>query len=405
MKISNIIKIAAKALMRNKTRAMLTMLGIIIGIASVIAMVSIGQSSTQSITQEISSMGSNMVMVMPVAQQRGPVSAGSGSEESLSEKDAEALKASPYIPAVSPVVSASGQLINGSNNWRSSVTGGSEDIIAIRNYKLESGIVFSDFDVRTSAKVCVIGKTVQEKLFPNGDSPVGKTIRFNNIPLKIIGVLESKGQSSMGQDQDDVVFMPYTAVQKRILAITHVNMIMMSAIDEASVDLAIADAERILKITQKVAPGAEPEFEIRSQQEILDTMGSITGMLTTLLAAIASISLVVGGIGIMNIMYVTVTERTKEIGLRMSIGAPNKSILMQFLTESTILSLAGGVIGIVFGLLVSFLVSHLLNFPFIVSSFAIAASFLVCAATGIFFGWYPARKASKLDPITALRYE
>jgi putative ABC transport system permease protein len=400
MKLGNIIKIAISALMRNKTRAMLTMLGIIIGIASVIAMVSIGQSSTMGITQEMSSMGSNMIFVSPGSQQRGPFSAGSGTAENLTAKDAEALKKSPYIAAVSPSVSAAGQLINGSNNWRGTVTGGSADIIAIRNFNLEAGIMFTDFDVRTSAKVCVIGKTVQQKLFPNGENPIGKTIRFNNIPLKIIGILESKGQNTMGQDQDDVVFTPYTTVQKRVLAITHVQMIMMSAIDEASVDLAMTDAERILKIN--VGSG---DFEIRSQKEMLNMMSSVTGMLTMLLAAIASISLIVGGIGIMNIMYVTVTERTKEIGLRMSIGAPNRSILMQFLAESTMLSLVGGVIGIIIGLSLSFAVSALLGFPFVISTTAIVASFLVCVATGIFFGWYPAKKASKLDPIVALRYE
>ena len=405
MKLNNIVKIAIKALMRNKTRAMLTMLGIIIGIASVIAMVSIGQSSTHGITQEISSMGSNMIMITPEKRQHGPVSSGSGNAQNLTATDSEALKQSPYITAVSPNVSAPGQLVNGSNNWRGMVTGGSEDIIAIQNHKLSAGVMFSAHDVRTSAKVCVIGKTTKEKLFPNGESPIGKTIRFNNIPLRIIGVLEGKGQSTMGQDQDDVVYVPYTTVQKRILAITHVNMIMLSAIDEVSIDLAITDADRILRTTQKVLPGAEADFEIRSQQEMLNMMGNITGMLTMLLAAIASISLIVGGIGIMNIMYVTVTERTKEIGLRMSIGAPNKSILMQFLTESTILSLIGGVIGIIVGLLLSFLVSYLLSWPFVVSSTAIMVSFLVCAATGVFFGWYPAKKASKLDPITALRYE
>jgi putative ABC transport system permease protein len=295
MKVTNIIRIAIKALLRNKTRASLTMLGIIIGIASVIAMVSIGQSSTQGINSEISSMGSNMIVVMPAEQQIGGISAGPGSLQSLTAEDAEVLRKSPYISAVSPTVTAAGQLVNGSNNWRGAVTGGSEDVIAIRSYKLETGVMFTALDVRTSAKVCVIGKTIQEKLFPNGETPVGKTIRFNNIPMKIIGVLVSKGQSGMGQDQDDVVFMPYTAVQKRILAITHVHMFMMSAIDEASVDLAMADTERILKTAHKIKPGAEADFEIRSQQEMLNMMSSITGMLTMLLAAIASISLIVGG--------------------------------------------------------------------------------------------------------------
>lgn len=406
MKILNLLKIAIKALLRNKTRALLTMLGIIIGIASVIAMVSLGQSSTVSINQQISQMGSNLIIIMPASQRQGGVNIGTSSAQSLTIEDVEALeKKAQYLSAISPSVNASGQLINGTYNWRGSVQGGNTSFFEIRKYTIKSGIAFTDYDVKTAAKVCVIGQTVVDNLFPSGTSPIGQTIRFNKIPLKVIGVLESKGQNSMGQDQDDIVIAPYTTVQKRILAITYINTIFASAKTEEVASLAAAEVTAILRAEHKLKSSDDDNFRVRTQQELLDTMGSVTGMLTILLAAIASISLVVGGIGIMNIMYVTVTERTKEIGLRMSIGAQNRDILLQFLSESTILSLIGGAIGIILGLLLSYLVSSLLNWPFIVSSTAVVISFLVCAATGIFFGWYPARKAANLDPINALRYE
>jgi putative ABC transport system permease protein len=405
MKLTNLLKIALKALLRNKTRALLTMLGIIIGIASVIAMVSIGQSSTIGIGQEISSMGSNMIMVMPGTQQRGPVNTGAGTSKNLTIADVEAIKKSPYIAQISPIVSTSGQLVNGSNNWRGTISGGNEHYLEIRNYTLESGVPFSNQDVRAATKVCIIGKTIQDKLFPNGESPVGKTIRFNKTPFTVIGILESKGKNTMGMDQDDVVIAPYTTVQKRLLAITHIQSINISAINEESVDLAIADITRTLRGTRKIEQGGEDDFSVTAQKEMLDMMSSIMGMLTVLLAAIAAISLIVGGIGIMNIMYVTVTERIKEIGLRMAIGAQNRDVLLQFLAESAILSLIGGIIGIIIGLGLSFVASYFLNWPFVVSGTTVAISFFVCVAIGIFFGWYPAKKASNLDPITALRYE
>ena len=406
MKIFNLLKIALKALLRNKTRALLTMLGIIIGIGSVIAMVSLGQSSTVSINEQISSMGSNLIMIMPASQRQGGVNIGATASNRLTVEDANLLRnRAQYLSAVSPTVNASGQLINGSYNWPSSIQGGNVDFFDIRKYELKSGIPFTDYDVRTAAKVCVIGQTIVDNLFPNGESPIGKTIRFRNIPLKVIGILESKGQNSMGQDQDDVVVTPYTMVQKRILAITHVNGIVASAKSEDVANMAAVEVETILREAHKLKPDATNDFRVNTMQEILDTMGSVTGMLTLLLAAVASISLLVGGIGIMNIMYVTVTERTKEIGLRMSIGAQNQDILLQFLAESTILSLIGGAIGIIFGLGLSYLASSLLNWPFIVSTTAVVISFIVCTAIGMFFGWYPARKASNLDPIVALRYE
>ena len=406
MKIINLLKIAYKALLRNKTRALLTMLGIIIGISSVIAMVSLGQSSSKSINDQISTMGTNLIMVMRSTQRQSGVNIGSGNVQTLTSKDVDAiLNNAGYISMATPVVSASGQLVSGANNWPGSIQGGNTNLLAIRKYELASGTNFTEQDVKNAAKVCIVGKTVVENLFPNGESPIGNSIRFGKIPLKIIGVLESKGQNQMGQDQDDIVISPYTTVQKRLLAINYIHMIMASASSEEVAPMATDEIESILREQHKLKPNESNDFDVRTQQELLSMMTSISGFLTILLAAIASISLVVGGIGIMNIMYVTVTERTKEIGLRMSIGAHNRDIMLQFLCESTILSLIGGIIGILLGLGLSYVASSALSWPFLVSTPAVGISFLVCAATGIFFGWYPAKKAASLDPINALRYE
>ncbi|MBO4231792.1 MAG: ABC transporter permease [Bacteroidales bacterium] len=406
MNILNLIKIAIKALLRNKSRAILTMLGIVIGIASVIAMVSLGQSSTLSVKNQLSSMGSNMIMIMPSNQMRGGVNLGFASAKSLNERDLKSIRANArYVAAITPMVNSSAQLVFGSNNHPGSIQGVDACYLDIRKYELESGIMFDETDVKKFAKVCVIGKTVAKELFTNGENPIGQTVRFGTIPMKVIGILKSKGQNQMGQDQDDVVLAPYTTIQKRFMAITHYNMLFASALSEEQSEMAATEITYILRSTHGIANGAEDDFEIRTQEELLTTMSSITGLLTILLSAIAAISLVVGGIGIMNIMYVTVTERTKEIGLRMSIGAQNRDIMMQFLAESVILSLIGGVVGIIFGLLLSYAGCTLLKWPYVVSQTAIALSFLVCAATGIFFGWYPAKKAANLDPINALRYE
>ena len=406
MNFFNLLKIAYRALIRNKTRAGLTMLGIIIGIASVIAMVSLGQSSSVSVSQQISQTGTNMVTVMRAFQRQGAVNIGSGSTQTLVVKDAEAIKERvPHVEAVSPVVQSSGQLVYGSNNWPGNIQGGDVPFFSIRKYDVARGIQYSAEDVRSAAKVCLIGQTVIDNLFPKGEDPLGKTIRFGKIPFKVIGTLEPKGNNAMGQDQDDIILAPYTTVQKRILAIPYIHSIVISADEESNVPNLMDDITALMRIQHKIRSGMQDDFMVRSQQEMLQMMDSITGFLTVLLAAIASISLIVGGIGIMNIMYVTVTERIKEIGLRMAIGAKNRDILLQFLTESTILSLIGGIIGIAFGLGLSYIASSLLNWPYIVSIPAVAGSFLVCAATGIFFGWYPAKKAASLDPITALRYE
>ena len=405
MNFFSLLKISYRALLRNKTRAVLTMLGIIIGIASVIAMVSLGGTSSKEINDQISSTGSSLIMVMRASQSRGGVNVGTTNVQTLTDRDAEEImRRTQFISVASPVVNAGGQLVYGSNNWLGSLQGGNTHLIEIRNYEIESGANFTEHDVHTSAKVCMIGKTVVDNLFPNGENPIGKTIRFGKLPFRIIGVLASKG-NQMGQDQDDTVIVPYTTIQKRVLAINYVHMIMASAVSD---DVAIEGAheiEEILRERHHIKEGQDDDFEVRTQQELLEMLTNVTGMLTALLAAIASISLVVGGIGIMNIMYVTVTERTKEIGLRMSIGARDRDIKLQFLTESTILSLIGGVIGIIFGLSLYYGTTAALDWAFVVSYQAIFVAFAVCAATGIFFGWYPAKKAASLDPITALRYE
>jgi putative ABC transport system permease protein len=406
MKVINLIKIAWQALLRNKTRAFLTMLGIIIGIGSVIAMVSLGQSSTKGISAEISSMGTNTVMIMRASQTQGGVNIGSGNVQTLKASDVRAILAgSSYISMASPVVSTSQQLVYGSNNWPGSVSGVNEDYLKIGKYEIASGSNITAADVLNSAKVCVIGQTVADNLFKNHENPLGKVIRMGKIPVMVIGVLVSKGQNGMGMDQDDIIILPYTTVQKRKLAINYIHSISASAVSEEASEMAVTDIESILRRTHQIQAGTDDDFEVRTQKQMLDMLDSVTGMLTILLAAIAAISLVVGGIGIMNIMYVTVTERTREIGLRMAVGANNKDILRQFLYESTILCLIGGIIGMIFGIGLSYVVSTLLGWTFVLSIPTIAVSFVVCAAVGIFFGWYPAKKASNLDPINALRYE
>jgi putative ABC transport system permease protein len=406
MNLINHIKIAWQALLRNKTRALLTMLGIIIGIGSVIAMVSLGQSSTKGISSEISSMGTNTIMIMRASQTQGGVNIGSENSQTLKATDVKAILAgSPNISMASPVVKTSKQIVYGANNWPGAISGVNEAYLDINKYEIASGSNITEDDVKNSAKVCVIGQTVVDNLFTNGENPLGTVIRLGKIPVKVIGILKSKGQNMMGMDQDDVVIMPYTSVQKRMLAINYIHMISASAVSENVSDMAVLDIESILRRTHQITEGNEDDFEVRTQQQMLDMLSSVTDMLTLLLAAIAAISLLVGGIGIMNIMYVTVTERTREIGLRMAVGAKNNDILTQFLFESTILSLAGGIAGMIFGVGLSYIVSTFLSWDFVLNLPTIAISFIVCAAIGVFFGWYPARKASNLDPINALRYE
>lgn len=405
MNINNLISIAFRALMNNKMRGFLTMLGIIIGVSSVIIMLAIGEGSKQSITGEISDMGSNMIMVQPNFNREG-VSRGASAMESLKIKDYEDIASEcQYISGVSPYVTASGQLIYGSNNHPIRVEGGNEDYLDIRKYKIQDGVGFSESDIKNSAKVCIVGKTVVEKLFTNGEDPIGKIIRYNNIPFQIIGVLKSKGSSTFGQDQDDVLLAPYTTVQKRIIAINHLHAIFTSSLSAEYSSRAMTEINDILERNHKSEEGKESDFTVESQEQILEQINTITTFITILLGSIAGISLLVGGIGIMNIMYVSVTERTKEIGLRMSVGARGKDILSQFLVEAIIISITGGLIGILFGSGVSYIIKLASGWAVTVSTFSVLLSFAVCTITGIFFGWYPAKKAANLDPIEAIRYE
>ncbi|MBO9200099.1 MULTISPECIES: ABC transporter permease [Niastella] len=407
MKLFNLIRIALKALQRNKLRAFLTMLGIIIGVAAVIAMVAIGQGSKQSIQDQLSSMGSNMITIRPSSNQTvgGGARLDASGLQSLTLDDVKAIqKQATYITAVSPAVQSRGQAINGALNWPTTIQGVSPDYLTIRDWPLKDGITFTQEHVNTADKVCLIGQTVVENIFGSED-PVGKIIRFNKIPFKVIGVLGEKGENAFGQDQDDIIIAPYTTVQKRILAIPYIQNIYASAVDENSSAQATTEVTDILRTSHKLKATDEDDFMVRTQAELINTFSSTSQLLTVLLAAIAGISLVVGGIGIMNIMYVSVTERTKEIGLRMSIGAQGTDILFQFLIEAILISITGGILGVILGITASRLVTLFLSWPTLVSQSSIMLSFMVCAITGVFFGYYPAQKASRLDPIEALRYE
>ena len=408
MKIFNLIRIALKALQRNKLRAFLTMLGIIIGVGAVIAMVAIGQGSKKSIQDQLSTMGSNMLTIRPNSNQTagGGARIDASSVQSLTLDDVQAMQTqSQYINAVSPAVQSRGQAINAAMNWPTTIQGVNPDFLTIRNWPLKSGTSFSNEDVNGAAKVCLVGQTVVDNIFDPSDDPVGKIIRFNKIPFKIIGVLSEKGENAFGQDQDDIILAPYTTVQKRILAITYIQTIYASAINEGSSAAATQELSQILRTTHKLNNNEQDDFTVRTQAELISTFSSTSQLLTVLLAAIAGISLLIGGIGIMNIMYVSVTERTKEIGLRMSIGARGIDILLQFLIEAIVISITGGIIGVLFGVISSKVITAILSWPTYVSQSSIILSFIVCAVTGIFFGYYPAQKASKLDPIEALRYE
>ena len=405
MNIINLSKIAWKAILLNKARAILTMLGIIIGVAAVIAMLAIGEGSKESIKKNISSMGANMITIRPGAGMMPGGVRDMSSMQTLKLIDYEALQNTKLLKAVSPLVNSSGQAIVGSHNWATSIYGVSPDYINIREWGLEQGSMFSNEDVVKIAKVAVIGKTVQENLFPDNENPIGQTIRFKATPFTIIGVLKEKGENTFGQDQDDIILAPYTAVQKRITAQNYLQSIVASAYSEDQAPEAVKEATAILEKTHNIPANESNDFNVSSQQELINTFSSTSEMLTILLVAIASISLLVGGIGIMNIMYVSVKERTREIGLRMAIGATESSILLQFLIESVLISITGGILGVVLGIGATFIVSSLLGWPVTITSFSIIISFLVCTFTGIFFGYYPAKKGAALDPIEALRYE
>ncbi len=405
MNTYNLLKISLKALRKNTFRTFLTMLGIIIGVASVIAMLSIGQGSKDSIESSISELGSNLIMVFPGAQRMGGVNLGSGTSRPLEIGDVEAIEENcTLLEGVTPVAMAQAQLIAGSSNWSSSVYGAYANYFDIRALDIKSGSRFSQSDVNRAAKVCLIGTTVVEELFGEYADPVGQSIRINKVPFKIVGVLEEKGAGMRGEDQDDVVIAPFSTVQRRLLGSTTVQQIFASAKSEDVSEAATEEIEAVLMKQLRVS-SADEAFNIRTMSELSNMLSSTSDTMVTLLAGVAGISLIVGGIGIMNIMFVTVTERTREIGLRMAVGAKSKNILLQFLTEAVVISITGGIIGALLGIGVSVGFGNLMGWPVTITPFSIILAFGFSTLIGMFFGWYPARKAANMIPITALRYE
>lgn len=408
----NLFKIAIRAIAANKMRSFLTALGIIIGIAAVITMLAIGQGSKASIKANIAEMGSNMIMISPGADMRGGVRQDASSMETLKQADYQSIKDEcNYISAISPTVNSSGQWIYGNNNTQSSIYGVNQDYLSIRQLKVADGEMFTDTDIKAASKVCILGQTVVDYLFPDGSDPIGKVVRFNSIPFRVIGVLKKKGYNSMGMDQDDLVLAPYTTVMKRIMAQTYLGGIVCSAITEEASQPAQDQITEILRRNHKLKDATdtteadEDDFNIRSQEEISSMMNSTMSTITILLGSVAGISLLVGGIGIMNIMYVSVTERTREIGLRMSVGARGIDILNQFLIKAILLSVTGGIIGVILGVSLSLSLNYFFHIATQIEPWSIIMSFAVCTFTGVFFGWYPAKKAARLDPIEAIRYE
>jgi putative ABC transport system permease protein len=406
MKLKNQLKAAIRSLSKNKMRTFLTMLGIIIGVASVIAMLAIGEGSKQSIQAQISNLGTNLLTIFPSASMTGGVRMEAGSSVRLTLDDYKAVASRcPAVMYSTPTVRTSGQLIAGSQNWRTSVWGVYPDYFDIRNLTIQTGAIFTAADDRSAMKICVIGQTVSKYLFGEGADPVGRQIRINKIPFLVTGLITAKGQNAFGQDQDDIVIAPFTTVQERMLTITYINSIMVSATTEKMIPEATDEITQVLKERHRLGPSEDPDFTIRSQADIASAATATSGILTILLASIASISLLVGGIGIMNIMLVSVTERTREIGIRMGVGARGRDVLLQFLIEALMISLIGGIIGVGIGILTSQVIAGIMKWPVTITLQSIILSFLFSTAIGIFFGWYPARKAASLNPIDALRYE
>ena len=405
MRYLQIIKVAYRALTRNKMRSSLTMLGIIIGVGAVIAMVGIGQGAKRMVDEQIASLGDNILTIFPGSHTAGGVRGGAGTVTRLTDDDAKAIvEYCPAVSKVSPVVHTGAQVVAGDQNWSTSIEGYSPDFIDIRAWPLASGSFFTEQDVRGATKVCILGQTVVDNLFPDQD-PVGQIIRIKKLPFRVIGVMSSKGQNTFGRDQDDLIIVPYTTAQKKLMGVTYVNYIIASAKDRADIDLASDQITQLLRQRHRIQPGEADDFTVRSQLDIASVAGSTSQVMTVLLGAIASVSLIVGGIGIMNIMLVSVTERTREIGIRMAVGARGKDILTQFLVESIVLSVFGGIVGIILGIISSKVISGVLHWPIFISPPAVAIAFFFSGFVGIFFGFYPARKASMLDPIEALRYE
>jgi len=405
MSILNILKVAMRSLNRNKLRSFLTMLGVIIGVGAVIAMMAVGYGAQTRIQDQIATLGTNVLMIFPGSSNQGGVRGGMGSSSSLTTDDLAAIKDQcTAVQMASPAIRTGGQIVYGDNNWASTIMGGTAEYFPIRNWPLSSGQYFTEADVRGATKVCVLGQTVVDNLFRGGEC-IGAVIRIKKLPFKVVGVLAMKGQSAQGTDQDDIIIAPYTTVQKKLMGQTHLNTVLVSAVSDDAMGEAQAQITELLRVRHKLQAWEDNDFTVRSQTEIANAAESTTQVLTILLASIASISLLVGGIGIMNIMLVSVTERTREIGIRMSIGARGRDILFQFLIEAVVLSVLGGTIGVIIGVTASKLISALAGWPTMVSVTSVAMAFVFSAAVGIFFGFYPARKAAMLNPIDALRYE
>ena len=406
MNILNLFKVSLKAVANNKMRSFLSMLGIIIGVAAVIIMMSIGQGSKESIRAELSTMGTNLLTIRPGADMRGGVRQDPSSMQTLKMADYQRIvEEKKFVTKVSPEVTASGQVIYGNNNTNTTVYGESPEYLDIKQWTVEEGECFTEEDIKKSAKVAVVGKTIVTELFGENVDPIGKTIRFKSIPMRIVGVLKAKGYNSWGMDQDNVMIVPYSTVMKRIAAQTWFTSINCSAITEELSDAAIEELTTILRDNHKIKGDAEDDFTIRSQAEMMETMSSTMDTVTIILVVAAAFSLLVAGIGIMNIMLVSVTERTKEIGLRMAVGATGAVISLQFLIEAILISVTGGLIGIIVGCGASKFIVPLFNMPSSVPLWSINVSFLVCVVLGIVFGYIPAQKAARMDPIEAIRHE